>query len=230
MSQTPHMDIDVITIFPEMFASVMDASLIGKAIAARRIAVTIHDLRPYSEDKHRKVDDRPFGGGPGMVMTPQPLFDAVDDLKRPEGSYVVLMCPSGTPLNQKHVRRLSQVDHMIIICGHYEGIDERVREHCVDEAVSIGDYILTGGELPAMVLVDAMARLQPGVVGCQESLVSESFEQPHLDFPQYTRPALFRGIPVPDVLLSGNHQSIDAWRKQKSLEKTQKYRPDLLND
>lgn len=228
--KTPNRLLDVITIFPEMFTSMLSTSLIGKALEQQKAQIRIHDLRKYSTDKHRKVDDRPFGGGPGMVMTAQPLFDAVDALKRQDGStHVILLCPQGRTLTQCYVHSLVDRSHIILICGHYEGVDERVREHIVDESLSIGDYILTGGEIPAMVVIDALTRLRPGVVGCPDSLVSESFEGRGLDFPQYTRPANFRGISVPDVLLSGNHHDIDVWREQKSLEKTRLLRPDLLD-
>ena len=219
---------DIITIFPSMFAPVLNESILKRAQEKKKIKVKIHDLRDYTQDKHRKVDDRPFGGGPGMVMAPQPLFDAIKKIKGRRRVKVILMCPTGKRLNQPLVRGLVKSKDLIIICGHYEGIDERIRESLVDESLSIGDYVLTGGELPAMVLVDAMARLIPGVLGKEESLVNESFESNRLDYPHYTRPANFRGRKVPDVLLSGHHLAIKKWPYEQSLIKTKKNRPDLL--
>ena len=219
---------DIITIFPSMFAPVLNESILKRAQEKKKIKVKIHDLRDYTQDKHRKVDDRPFGGGPGMVMAPQPLYDAIRKIKRRRRVKVILMCPTGKRLNQPLVRGLVKNKDVIIICGHYEGIDERIRESLVDESLSIGDYVLTGGELPAMVLVDAMARLIPGVLGKEESLINESFESNRLDYPHYTRPANFRGMKVPDMLLSGHHLAIKRWRHEQSLAKTKKNRPDLL--
>jgi len=221
---------DIITIFPQMFEAVLGESILKRAQAAKKVQIKIHDLRDYTQDKHHKVDDRPFGGGTGMVMTPQPIFDAVTKIKAKKKARVILMCPTGKPFSQKEARRLLKSKHLIVICGHYEGIDERVREKCVDETISIGDYVLTGGELPAMVLIDAVARLIPGVLGEPESLKTESFEKDLLEYPQYTRPANFRGMKVPNVLLSGNHQTIEIWRKQQSLARTQHIRPDLLKN
>ncbi len=191
--------------------------------------ITIHDLRDYTQDKHRKVDDRPFGGGPGMVMTPQPIFDAVKKIKGRKKVHAILTCPTGKPLTQSLAQQLSHHKHILIVCGHYEGVDERVRENMIDESISIGDYVLTGGELPALVLIDCLTRLIPGVLGKEESLDTESFTHDLLEYPQYTRPADFRGMKVPNVLLSGHHLSIEKWRQEQSVEKTKKYRPDLLN-
>ena len=191
--------------------------------------ITIHDLRDYTQDKHRKVDDRPFGGGPGMVMTPQPIFDAVKKIKGRKKVHAILTCPTGKPLTQSLAQQLSHHKHILIVCGHYEGVDERVRENMIDESISIGDYVLTGGELPALVLIDCLTRLIPGVLGKEESLDTESFTHDLLEYPQYTRPADFRGTKVPNVLLSGHHLSIEKWRQEQSVEKTKKYRPDLLN-
>ena len=219
---------DIVTIFPSMFDPIFNESILKRAQEKKKIKIRIHDLRDYTEDKHRKVDDRPFGGGPGMVMTPQPLFDAVRKIKGRRRAKVILMCPSGKPLTQRVVKRLAKNKDIVIVCGHYEGVDERFRESLVDESISIGDYVLTGGELPAMVLVDAVARLVPGVLGKEESLVNESFESNLLDYPHYTRPANFRGMKVPDVLLSGHHLAIKKWRKEQSLTRTRKSRPDLL--
>ncbi len=222
------MRFDIITIFPKMFDSVFNESMIRRAQDKGKISIHIHDLREYSKDKHHKVDDRPFGGGPGMVMTPEPIFDAVKKIKGKRKAKVILMCPTGTPLSQKHARQLSKEKNLIIVCGHYEGVDERVRMKVVDESVSVGDYVLTGGELPAMVLVDCLMRLVPGVLGKESSLQNESFEDGMLEYPQFTRPANFRGIKIPNVLLSGHHLEIEKWRKEQSLKKTKLLRPDLL--
>ncbi len=221
---------DVLTIFPEMFHGVINASIIKRAVEKKKVAIKVHDLRDWTSDVHRKVDDRPFGGGPGMVMMPEPIFAAVKDIKGKRKAYVILTCAGGTPLTQEKARQLAKKKNIIFICGHYEGIDERVREELVDESVSIGDYVLTGGELPAMVMIDAVTRLLPGVLGKAESLQSESFENNLLEYPQYTRPAVFKGKKVPPVLLSGNHKTIEVWRKAQALKRTQKSRPDLLKN
>ena len=222
------MRFDVITIFPEMFEPVLNGSIIKRAREKKKITVRVHDLRAYTKDKHKKVDDRPFGGGPGMVMTPQPFFDAVKKIKGRRKAKVILMSPSGKRLTQKFVRDLVKQKNLILLCGHYEGVDERVREKIVDESVSIGDYVLTGGEIPAMVLIDCLARLIPGVLGKEASLEDESFEDGLLEYPHYTRPANFRGIKVPDVLLSGNHSAINKWRKEQARQVTRRNRPDLI--
>jgi len=220
---------DIITIFPDMFGPILNESIIKRAQEKKKVAIHVHDLRDYTDDKkHRKVDDRPFGGGPGMVLMAQPLFDAVKAIKAKRKVKVIYTSPSGKPFSQNHAKRLTKVKNLIIICGHYEGIDERVRECLVDEEISVGDYVLTGGEIPAMVLVDAVTRLVPGVLGKEESLLHESFEDNLLEGPQYTRPANFRGKRVPDVLLSGNHNAIEIWRKSKALAKTKTVRPDLM--
>lgn len=220
---------DIITIFPEMFGSVLNGSILKRAQEKKKVAIHVHDLRDYTDDKkHRKVDDRPFGGGPGMVMMPQPLFDAIKAIKKRRKARVIYVSPAGKPFSQYYAKDLTKAKNLIIICGHYEGIDERVREHLVDEEISVGDYVLTGGELPAMVIVDAVTRLVPGVLGKEGSLLYESFEDNLLEGPQYTRPANFRGIKVPDVLLSGNHKSIENWQYAKALAMTKKIRPDLL--
>ena len=226
------MRIDIITIFPRMFAPVLNESIIKRAQKKRKVRIFIHDLRDYSKDKHRKVDDRPFGGGSGMVMRPEPIFEAVKDI-RSQGhkvtrSQVILLCPQGERLNQKVARRLLKYKQLILICGHYEGIDERVRLHLVDEEISIGDYILTGGELPAMVLVDCIVRLLPGVLGDKNSLNFETFEDNLLEYAQYTRPAAYCGMAVPKILLSGDHKKIVDWRRQEALKRTKEKRPDLL--
>lgn len=223
------MRFDVITIFPNIFKPIFNESILKRAQQKNKVKLLVHDLRQFTKDKHKKVDDRPFGGGPGMVMGPQPLFDAVKKVKGRRKSKVIFMCPTGKPLTQKYAKKLAKEKNLVIICGHYEGIDERVRKEIVDESISIGDYVLTGGELPAMVLVDCLTRLIPGVLGKEESLADESFEQNLLEYPQYTRPANFRGKKVPNVLLSGNHEAIKKWRYEQALKKTKKNRPDLLD-
>ena len=219
---------DVITIFPDIFPPIVNESILKRAQEKKKVRIQIHDLRDYTTDKHRKVDDRPFGGGPGMVMTPQPIFDAVKKIKGRRNAKVILTCPGGKRLTQKFAQTLRLHKNLIIICGHYEGIDDRVRDHLVDESISIGDYVLTGGEIPALVLMDCVARLVPGVLGKEESLLAESFEGNLLEYPQYTRPANFRGRKVPDVLLSGHHQDIENWRTVQALARTRKLRPDLM--
>jgi len=211
-----------------MFNPILNESIVKRAQKNKRIRIRVHDLRKFTKDKHKKVDDRPFGGGPGMIMSAQPIFDAVKKIKGRRKVKVILMCPSGKRLHHKISKRIAKSKNLIIICAHYEGVDERVRSTVVDESISIGDYILTGGEIPAMVLLDCVIRFVPGVLGQKDSLLEESFEHNLLEYPQYTRPAIFRGIKVPNVLLSGNHKKIENWRKLQSLTKTKKYRPDLL--
>ena len=224
------MRIDIITIFPGMFGPVLNESMIKRAQEKGKLKIYIHNLRDYSADKHKKVDDRPFGGGSGMVLSAQPIFKAVEAIKKKsKKAKVILLCPQGEKFNQKIAKKLSAEKGLILICGHYEGIDERVREKIVDKEVSIGDYVLTGGELPAMVLVDAITRLIPGVLGDKNSLNFESFEGNILEYPHYTRPANFRGMSVPGVLLSGDHKKIESWRKKEALKRTKQRRPDLLN-
>ncbi|MGA2774545.1 MAG: tRNA (guanosine(37)-N1)-methyltransferase TrmD [Candidatus Omnitrophota bacterium] len=227
------MKIDIITIFPKMFSTVLNESIIKRAQAKGKVKLCVHDLRGYTSDKHRKVDDRPFGGGSGMVMAPQPIFNALKALtgnRKPETGkpLVILLAPQGKKLNHNLAKKLSRHKHLILICGHYEGIDERVKEALADEVISIGDYVLTGGELPAMVLVDAIVRLIPGVLGDKNSLNFESFEGNLLEYPHYTRPAIFKGMSVPAVLLSGDHKKIEAWRRKEALKLTKQRRPDLL--
>ncbi|MDD5610889.1 MAG: tRNA (guanosine(37)-N1)-methyltransferase TrmD [Candidatus Omnitrophica bacterium] len=225
------MRIDVITIFPEMFGPVLNESIVKRAQEKKKVVIKIHNLRDHTLDRHRKVDDRPFGGGAGMVMAPQPIFRAVEVVKkeiRGKGVRVILLTPRGKKLDQKTAKRISKYKNIILISGHYEGIDERVRLHLADEEISIGDYVLTGGELPAMVLIDSIVRLVPGVLGEKKSLKSESFEGNLLEYPQYTRPANFKGMKVPEILLSGNHPAIEEWRKKTAVRLTRHIRPDLL--
>ena len=228
------MRIDIITIFPKMFGPILNESIVKRAQAKGKVKISICDLRDHTSDKHRKVDDRPFGGGSGMVMTPEPIFNAVKKLKlqspKATKSHVVLLCPQGKKFTQVTAKKLARKKHLILICGHYEGVDERVRQELVDEEISIGDYVLTGGELPAMVLVDAVVRLIPGVLGDKNSLNFESFEGNLLEYPHYTRPANFKGLCVPSILLSGDHKNIEIWRNKEALNRTRKRRPDLLKE
>ncbi len=227
------MRIDIITIFPKMFEPVLNESILHRAQAKGKVKFYIHDLRDYTLDKHRKVDDRPFGGGSGMLMQPEPIFKAVEKAKSQEPraksqAKVILLCPQGSKLTQKIAKNISKEKHIILICGRYEGVDERVRQKLVDEEISIGDYVLTGGELAAMVLIDSVVRLIPGVLGDKNSLNFESFEGNLLEYPHYTRPANFRNLGVPEVLLSGDHKKIEAWRQKEALKRTKARRPDLL--
>ncbi len=221
------MKIDILTLFPEMFSS-LNHSIIGKAIDKNVLQLNVTNIRDFSVEKHKKVDDYPYSGGAGMVMMPQPLYDAIGSVKG-KNSYVIYLSPKGTTLTQDKVKELSQKENLVLVCGHYEGIDERVIELCIDEQISIGDYVLTGGELPAMVLVDAVSRYIPGVLGNSESAVDESFSDGLLEYPLYTRPQEFRGMKVPDVLISGNHKEIEKWKKKNKEKETKKYRPDLLS-
>ena len=224
------MRIDIVSIFPPLFAGAFEHSIIRRARDSAVVDLRLHDLRDYTLDKHRRVDDAPYGGGPGMVMTPEPWFRAVESLREQANpGRAVLMTPQGRRLDQPLVRRLAAEDRLIILCGRYEGVDERVREHLVDDEVSIGDYVLSGGEPAAVVLVDAVVRLQPGALGSSESIVEESFSDGLLEYPQYTRPPEFRGWRVPDVLLSGHHAEILRWRRQQQLDRTHARRPDLLS-
>jgi tRNA (guanine37-N1)-methyltransferase len=223
--------IDIVTIFPKMVEAPLAEGIVARAIAKGVLDVRVHDLRDFTTDRHRVVDDMPFGGGPGMVLKPEPLFGAVDRIRAERGipSTVILTSPDGERLTHAVAERLSALDHLVILCGRYEGVDERVREHLATETISIGDYVVSGGELPALVIVDAVARLIPGVVGDEASVAGDTFARDGLlDFPQYTRPAEFRGHGVPAVLLSGHHAEIEKWRRQQALERTRRHRPDLL--
>jgi tRNA (guanine37-N1)-methyltransferase len=226
------MDFDIVSAFPGMFDGPLTQSIVQRARERGLIQVRLHDLRDYAADRHRKVDDVPYGGGGGMVLMPAPLFAAVESIQARHpaaSSRTVLLCPQGTRFDQETAVRLSGYGRLILICGRYEGIDERVREHLADESISIGDYVLTGGEIPAMVLVDSLTRLLPGALGDEEAARHDSFYAGRLDHPHYTRPADFRGLKVPDVLLSGNHAQIEAWREARALEATASKRPDLLD-
>ena len=223
------LEIDILSIFPEMFKGVLEQSIIKRAQQKKKIKIRLHNLRNFTTDKHRKVDDRPFGGGPGMVMMAQPIFDGVEKVKRRKDAEIILLCPQGTTFNQKLARQLALKKQLILICPHYEGVDERVRECLVTMELSIGDYILTGGELPAMVVIDTITRLLPGVLGNKQSTKEESFAGNLLEYPQYTRPSEFRKLKVPPILLSGDHEKIEEWQGAESLKRTKKKRPDLLD-
>lgn len=223
------MQIDVITLFPEMLAGFLGQSMMKRAAKAGHVTFNTVSLRDFTEDRHRTTDERPFGGGPGMIMKPEPIFRAVESV-RTEKSRVILMCPQGRPFCQKRAQELSAEPHLIFVCGHYEGVDERVREALIDEEISIGDYILTNGVLPAAVVIDAVVRLIPGVLGGEGAAVQESFSEPLLEYPQYTRPPEFRGMKVPEELLSGDHAAIARWRRRQAEKRTAERRPDLLPD
>jgi len=224
------MKVDILTIFPDMFGGPLNASMIKKAKEDGLVKIKIHNLRKWTKDKHKTVDDRPFGGGKGMVLMIEPVFNALKELSskdRNKKSKIVLLSPQGKVFNQKMAEKYSKLDHLILIAGHYEGFDERIRDHLTDEETSIGNYILTGGEIPAMVVVDSVVRLIPGVLE-DEAKNNESFTKNVLDYPQYTRPSDFKGWKVPEILLSGDHAEIEKWRKKKALENTKKKRPDLI--
>jgi len=219
--------IDVLTLFPRMLDGFLAESILGKGIAAGHLAVNVRDLREWTTDKHRTADDRPFGGGAGMVMKPEAAFAAIESLQTP-GCRRIYLTPDGVPLSPALASELSTQQHLILLSGHYEGIDQRIRDGAIDQEISIGDYVLTNGTVAAAVLIDALARFIPGVLGEEKSLTHESFTSKLLDFPQYTRPAEFRGMSVPEVLLSGNHAEIEKWRHARQVEKTRQVRPDLL--
>ena len=225
------MTLDLVTIFPAMVEAALAAGVVGRARESGLVDVTVRDLRDYTEDRHRVVDDIPYGGGPGMVMKPEPFFRAVEAIaaERGQPSAVVLATPQGRPLTHAKALRLSRMDRIVVLCGRYEGVDERVAEALVTEEISIGDYVLTGGELAALVIVDTVVRLVPGVVGDSASVTEDSFVRGLLDHPHYTRPSVFRGMTVPDVLLSGHHAAIEAWRRRQRVKRTVERRPDLLD-
>ncbi|MEF2965251.1 tRNA (guanosine(37)-N1)-methyltransferase TrmD [Paenibacillus sp. M1] len=235
------MRMDVLTLFPEMFEGVFSSSILGKAREKGIVSLNAVNFREYAGNKHGTVDDTPYGGGGGMVLKPEPIFHAVEDLLAPraeeadkaEGGFsraprIILMCPQGETFTQRKAEELAGEEHLIFICGHYEGYDERIREHLVTDELSIGDYVLTGGELPAMVIIDSIARLLPGVLGNEMSAVTDSFSTGLLEYPHYTRPVEFRGWKVPDILLSGHHANVADWRRKEALRRTWRRRPDLL--
>ncbi|MFC7363760.1 MULTISPECIES: tRNA (guanosine(37)-N1)-methyltransferase TrmD [Bhargavaea] len=224
------MKISVLSIFPEMFGGVFNASILKRAQESGAVSLAVRDFREFATDKHHKVDDYPYGGGAGMVLKPEPLFRAVENLSEGRSPRIILMCPQGERFTQKKAEELSREDDLIFLCGHYEGYDERIRQHLITDEISIGDFVLTGGELAAMTVIDSVVRLLPGVLGNEESPALDSFSTGFLEHPHYTRPADFRGMKVPDVLLSGNHAEIDRWREEQSLRRTLERRPDLLNE
>jgi tRNA (guanine37-N1)-methyltransferase len=221
------MKIDVLTLFPAMFAGPLDESIVKRARQSGLLDLNIHNLREYAHDRHKTVDDRPFGGGPGMLLKPEPIFEAIETLARAK-TRVILLSPAGRVFNQAIARELALLDDLLLVSGHYEGFDERVREQLADDELSIGDFVLTNGALPAMVIIDALTRLLPGALGDDQSAHEESFSHGLLEYPQYTRPAEFRGMKVPEVLLSGHHAEIARWRLEQSRRRTAERRPDLL--
>jgi tRNA (guanine37-N1)-methyltransferase len=226
------MRFDIITVFPELFTGVLECGILRRARESGLMDVRIVNLRDFAKDRHRSVDDRPYGGGEGMVFMPAPLFEAIEFCRGKEktpDSQVVLLTPQGKTWSQDLAAEFSTIPHLMLICGRYEGVDQRVIDCLVDREISIGDFVLTGGEIPAMVILDSVVRLIPGALGCRESAINESFSSGLLDYPQYTRPAEYRGLAVPDVLLSGDHARIEKWRREQALEKTIRTRPELVN-
>ncbi len=223
------MKIDVLTLFPQMLDGFLSESMMGRAQANEVVEVNIHNLRDWAKGKHKQVDDRPFGGGAGMVVMPEPIFDAIEELQTPK-THRIYLAPDGDRLTPELAQTLAKKEHLILLSGHYEGIDERARENVIDQEISIGDYVLTNGTLAAAVVIDCLCRFLPGFLGEEKSLTSESFQGSLLDFPQFTRPSVFRDMPIPEVLLSGNHAEIEKWRQQERKERTRKRRPDLLED
>lgn len=221
------MRIDILSLFPEFFSVLSNWSIIGRAKEENRVQINNVNIRDFSKNKHKKVDDYPFGGGPGMVMTPEPILEAINSVKNMD-SRVIYLSPQGKPFSQELANELSKESHLILLCGHYEGIDNRIIDNYIDEEISVGDFVLTGGEIPAMIIVDAVVRLLPGVLSGEESFMEESHYNGLLEHPQYTRPREFNGHTVPDILLSGNHKNIEAWKKEESLKSTFIKRPDLL--
>ncbi|MER1955963.1 MAG: tRNA (guanosine(37)-N1)-methyltransferase TrmD [Solibacillus sp.] len=223
------MNIHVLSLFPDMFSGVFGASILKKAQEKGAVELAVTDIREYTENKHKQVDDYPYGGGAGMVLKPEPMFNAVEAITEGRKPRVILMCPQGERFTQKKAEELAQEEDLVFLCGHYEGYDERIRQHLVTDEISIGDFVLTGGELPAMTVIDAVVRLLPGVLGQADSHIQDSFSTGLLEHPHYTRPSDFRGMKVPDVLLSGNHAKIDEWREEQSFLRTLQRRPDLLD-
>ncbi len=226
------MRFDIITVFPELFTGVLECGMLRRARQSGQVDVCVVNLRDFARDKHRSVDDRPYGGGEGMVFMPGPLFEAIEFCRgrqKQGGSQVVLLTPQGKTWSQNLAAEFATISHLILVCGRYEGVDQRVIDCLVDREVSVGDFVLSGGEIPAMVVLDSVVRLIPGVLGCRDSAINESFTTGLLDYPQYTRPAEYRGHIVPEVLLSGDHARIEKWRKEQALEKTKRARPELLS-
>ena len=221
------MRVEILSLFPGYFQGPLEESILGRAREQGRLEIGLIDIRAFAENKHQKVDDRPYGGGPGMVLMPGPVARAISSVRRPE-SHVIFLSPQGAPLTAQKARQIAKFDHLILLCGHYEGVDQRVIDREVDEEISIGDYVLTNGCLPALVLLDAASRFIPGVLGDEQSAEQDSFQEAMLDCPHYTRPEVFEGVEVPEVLLSGHHQKIAEWRRETALEKTRRVRPDLL--
>ncbi|MBQ5991945.1 MAG: tRNA (guanosine(37)-N1)-methyltransferase TrmD [Clostridia bacterium] len=221
------MKIDILTLFPEMFEGVLSASILGRAQQNGILSIETHDIRAFADNKHRKTDDYPFGGGAGLVMMAQPIFDCMESVCGGERPHRIMLTPRGKLLTSERAKELSKLDRIVLLCGHYEGVDERVNT-LIDEEISIGDYVLTGGELPAMVLIDCLSRFIPGVLGSEESAEDESHANGLLEYPQYTRPASFRGLDVPEILLNGHHANIAKWRHEQAMEKTRRMRPCLL--
>lgn len=222
------MNIHVLSLFPEMFTGVFGSSILKKAQEKKAVSLSVSDIREFSNNKHKQVDDYPYGGGAGMVLKPEPMFQAVETITEGRKPRIILMCPQGERFTQKKAEELAKEEELVFLCGHYEGYDERIRQHLVTDEISIGDFVLTGGELPAMTVIDAVVRLLPGVLGQEDSHIHDSFSTGLLEHPHYTRPAEFRGMKVPDVLLSGNHANIEKWRQEQSLKRTYERRPDLL--
>ncbi|MBD8031730.1 tRNA (guanosine(37)-N1)-methyltransferase TrmD [Solibacillus merdavium] len=223
------MKIHVLSLFPDMFSGVFGASILKKAQEKGAVELAVTDIRDYSENKHKQVDDYPYGGGAGMVLKPEPMFNAVEAITEGRKPRVILMCPQGERFTQKKAEELAKEEDLVFLCGHYEGYDERIRQYLVTDEISIGDFVLTGGELPAMTVIDAVVRLLPGVLGQEDSHIQDSFSTGLLEHPHYTRPADFRGMKVPNILLSGNHAKIDAWREEQSFVRTLERRPDLFD-
>jgi len=221
--------IDILTLFPQMFQSMFSLGIFKRAIDQKLVSVGVHNIRDYTHDKHHTADDYPYGGGAGMVLKPEPIFEAVESIEREATTPIILLSPQGRLFSQQVAQELAQHSHLILICGHYEGVDERVREHLATDEISIGDYVLSGGELAAMVVIDAVFRLVPGVLGSEASPLDDSHVAGLLEYPQYTRPATYRGWSVPEVLLSGNHAQIDNWRREQAIRRTLEHRPELLD-
>jgi tRNA (guanine37-N1)-methyltransferase len=221
--------IDVLTLFPEIFPGMFDLGIMKRAIDRKLVSIGVHNIRDYTHDKHHTADDYPYGGGAGMVLKPEPIFEAVEAIEKKEDTPIILLSPQGRLLTQRVAQELANQSQLILICGHYEGVDERVREHLASDEISIGDYVLSGGELAAMVIIDSVFRLVPGVLGSEESPLDDSHVGGLLEYPQYTRPPEYRGWPVPEVLLSGNHAQISRWRREQSIRRTLAQRPELLS-